>query len=380
MKWSFRIAKLFGIEIRVHLTFALIVAVFAGAFGRHHGSSGMLFGVALVSCLFACVVLHELGHSLVAQAFGISVREILLLPIGGVARLGREPERPFQELLIALAGPLVNVLIAAVLLAIAILTFGSNWLLEGGLLDGRSEPSWSALLAWLLTGNISVAIFNMIPALPMDGGRVFRALLAMLLGKGRATNIAAAVGQVLAAVIAVLGIHKQESLLTLIGVFVFLAAAQERAASQTGEALSALRAADAVSLNTIVLGPGDLLGPVVRYLLRSEQSHFPVVHGERLIGVLSREDVLREVSRTGSAGYVAGLVERRVLEVDANTPLDQVRAKIMENDGRPVVVRGIQGYLGLLSFEDVSRVARVATRLQRSKVLRPGERSRASLS
>jgi Zn-dependent protease len=332
-----------------------------------------------VCCFFACITLHELGHSWVAQGFGLSVREIVLLPIGGVARLGREPQRPIHELLIALAGPLVNVAIAAVLIVLALLTFGRSWLLEGGVFEALVHPSWGGLLAGLLLGNISLAVFNMIPALPMDGGRVFRALLAMVLGKPRATNIAAFLGQVLAAGLVVLAIRQDpvDPMLAVIGMFVFLGAAQERASNQAGELLATIRAADVVSHNTIVLGPGDVLGSVVGHILRTPQSHFPVVHGEQLLGVLAREDALRSLGELGPDAYVAGLIQRGVPEVDASMPLDQVRSRILENEGRPVVVRTHHGYLGLLSFEDVSRAARVATRLEKSKLRRTSNRSRS---
>jgi Zn-dependent protease/CBS domain-containing protein len=378
MKWSFRIARVSGIDIRVHLTFALIVAYFALTFSREHGGRGALFGAVFVCCLFLCVLLHELGHSWVAQAFGVSVREILLLPIGGVARLGREPERPIHELLIALAGPLVNVVIAALLLVVAFFALGMPWLLDGGFLEDLRRPSWSGLLGGLLWGNVMVAVFNMIPALPMDGGRVFRALLAMMFGKRRATSIAATVGQVLAVGIGLWALNEHQAWLTLIAMFVFFGATQERASGQTNALLSTLRAGDAVNFNTIVLSPGDVLATVAHHSLRSDQSHFPVVHGERLIGVLSREDALRAMAEHGGDAYVARFIQRRIHEVDANLPLDEVRNRILENDGRPVVVRGIQGYLGLLSFEDMSRAARVASRLERSRALQENPRRRSA--
>jgi Zn-dependent protease/predicted transcriptional regulator len=328
----------------------------------------------LVCCFFLCVVLHELGHSLVAQAYGVAVREIVLLPIGGVARLSREPEHPWHELLIALAGPLVNVAIAALLLGVALATFGSPWLLEGGLTQGLT-PTWGSLLGNLLIGNIILAVFNMIPALPMDGGRVFRATLAMFMGKPRATSIAGTLGQVLAAGLTVIGLFK-DPVLMIIGVFVFLGASQERASSQAGELLSDIRAQDAVNPSSVVLAPGDVLGQVLRIILGTAQSHFAVVHGEQVLGVLGREDVLRALPKHGTATYVAALMQRGLPEVDATMMLSEVRQRMLENEGRPVLVRGPDGYLGVLSFEDVSRVVRVAARLEKSKILRPADRSR----
>jgi Zn-dependent protease len=380
MKWSYRIGRVSGIDIRVHLTFALIVAYFALLFSREHGGLGALFGAFLVCCLFVCVVLHELGHSLVAQAFGVGVREIVLLPIGGVARLTREPQHPWEELLIALAGPLVNVAIGALLLVVALLTFGSPWLLEGDIWQGMSRPSWAGLLGNLLVSNLVLAVFNMIPALPMDGGRVLRAGLAMLLGRPRATSIAASLAQVLAAGFIALALFKQrDPILVLIGVFVFLGAAQERASSQAGELLGDLRAGDVVNPSHVVLGPGETLGRVVGLILRTPQSYFPVVHGEQLIGVLGREDALRALPKLGPDAYVAGIIERKVTEVNAASTLDDVRRTILEHDGRPVVVRGAEGYLGLLAFEDITRIVRVAARLEKSSALRRSESRRSAV-
>jgi Zn-dependent protease/CBS domain-containing protein len=369
-----------GIDIRVHLTFALIVAYFALVFSREHGGFGALFGVFLVCCLFLCVVLHELGHSLVAQAFGVTVREIVLLPVGGVARLAREPQHPWQELLIALAGPLVNVVIGAVLLVVALVSFGVPWFFEGDFWQGLGKPSWGGLLSNLLVSNVMLAVFNMIPALPMDGGRVLRAGLAMLLGRARATNIAATLAQVLAAGLIVLATFKlKDPILVIIGAFVFLGATQERASSQAGELLGDMRAGDVVNPSYVVLGPGETLGHVIALLLRTPLSHLPVVHGDQLIGVLGREDALRAVSKLGSDAYVAGVMERNVTEVSASASLEDVRRTILERDGRPVVVRGANGYLGLLSFEDISRVVRVVSRLDKASALRRREQSNAPL-
>lgn len=181
MKWSFSIARVFGIDIRIHASF--VFALMIGAmWGLEFGQKGVAFGLLFTILLFACVVLHELGHSLVAKAFKIPVREIVLLPIGGVAQMEKNPEKPVHELLIAVAGPLVNVVIA-----IGIWVAFGKTLLSGidlkALTSPQSvQPSAQALVFWLLTANVSLAVFNMIPAFPLDGGRVLRAVLAMFMG------------------------------------------------------------------------------------------------------------------------------------------------------------------------------------------------------
>ncbi len=252
----------------------------SGACGTALG--GAVFGVVLMLALFACVALHELGHSIVAQGFGVGVREILLLPIGGLARLTSEPRRPAHELLIAVAGPMVNFVIAITLLVLSTAALGPEWLLGGGMLHALAgPPTFLSFLGLLTISNVALAVFNMIPALPMDGGRVFRALLSFVFGKARATEVAATVGQVLAAGLAILGILGPNLILALIGGFVFLGAAQERAAARAIAALEGLTAADGCDEHAVVLSPADRLGVALGVALRTPQSHFAVVHGDR---------------------------------------------------------------------------------------------------
>jgi Zn-dependent protease/CBS domain-containing protein len=367
MSWSFRIARVSGIDIKVHASFALIVLYFAFEFGRRGGLRGALFGALVVCCLFVCVALHELGHSLVAQRFGVGVREILLLPIGGVARLEREPQKAWHELLIAVAGPLVNVVLAVALGLVGLFSFGPGYTLQESV---ARAPEFRNLIGILVQGNVLLAVFNMIPALPMDGGRVLRAALAMVIGKARSTRIAAVLGQVLAAGLFVIGVMRPEHLmLALIGAFVFLGATQERMAVDANSALRGFVARDVCATNPVVLSPGDTLGAAIDVMLRSSQHHFAVVHGTSVVGLLSRDDALRAVSRVGPAAYVAGVMERELGVIDASTPLDEVRTRLIELGNRPLIVRSAEGYLGILGLEDLSRVAAIATALRRGGVL-----------
>jgi Zn-dependent protease len=366
MKWSFRVARVSGIDIRVHATFALILLIGAAHWGFPYGAPGAVFGAVFMLALFACVALHELGHSLVAQRFGVSVKEILLLPIGGVARLGKEPSQPIHELLIAVAGPLVNVVIAAVLVVGSVLSWGPGWFADGSF--GRAAlagPSLATFVASLLFSNLALAVFNMIPALPMDGGRVFRAILAMLLGKLRATYIAATVGQIMSAGLALLGLVSGNVILVLIGAFVFFGASQERAAARAAQNLAGLGAGQVVDPRALVLSPGDLLGVALHQAVRASQAHFAVVHGDRVVGTLSREDMLRHLHARGPMAYVAGVMQPELVEVDAAMPLSEVRTRLLELGGaRPVVVRGPFGYLGLLGIEDLARAAMMSEALR----------------
>ena len=220
MKWSYRLGKVAGIDVNIHVTFTLLIAwvlLMHWLTGQTLGAA--VNGLAFVVAIFGCVLLHELGHALAARRFGIGTRDITLLPIGGVARLERMPEKPLQELWVALAGPAVNVLIAAVLYMWLVMTKQLVPLGQLGIVTGP-------FIERLLVVNVLLIVFNMIPAFPMDGGRCVRALLALRLEYARATRIAAGVGQVIAVGFVVLGLFSNPFLL-LIGAFVWLGAAQE---------------------------------------------------------------------------------------------------------------------------------------------------------
>jgi Zn-dependent protease len=372
MKWSLRVARVSGIDVRVHATFALAVAYFAIGFGASHGTRGAAFGALLICALFACVTLHELGHSLVAQRFGVGVSEILLLPIGGVARLTSEPRKPLHELLIALAGPLVNVVIAFGLFLALVRYAPDSFDLRN--LPEFAEPSPLGLVRSLFFGNVMLAIFNMLPALPMDGGRVFRALLSLAIGRSRATRIAAGVGQLIAIGLVVYGLRANSSSsgwLALIGLFVFVGAAQERAAGRASDLLSELRAGEVCDPHALVLAPHEQVGHVLDTLVRSPQAHFAVFYGKELVGTVARDQILAMAPRVGLNAPLASLMRREFFAVDAGTPLDEVRRRLMELGGRPVVVRSLTGFAGVLGFEDLQRITRVAERLAQAGIRRP---------
>jgi len=355
MKWSTRVARVFGIDIKIHGTFYLILLLGAVQWGVPHGMPGAVFGVLLMSALFVCVVLHELGHSLVAKAFGLPVHEIVLLPIGGVAKMEKNPEKPVHELLISIAGPLVNVAIAAVLVIStgAIERFKS--LDPHGLVDGQPmAPSGTTFLFWLIAANVTLAVFNLIPAFPLDGGRVLRSVLAMVIGFSRATRIAVSVGQVLAVALGLLGLFDGNFILAFIAVFIFLGAGQERNEEQARAILTTLRVGDAYNKYALTLSPGDTLSHVVGYLLTSYQPDFAVLQGSRLLGVVTRDDVLKTLASETQDVYVAGIMQREVLAVDGKQSLDEVRNMMQEKGTRIAAVYEGESFLGLISQEDMA--------------------------
>jgi Zn-dependent protease len=371
VSWSLRLGSVSGIAIRVHFTFALLVAAVASHLGERAGPRGALFGVLLVFGLFGCVVLHELGHALVAQRFGVAVREIVLLPIGGVARLLSEPKKPLHELLIAIAGPLVNVVLA--LLALVALR-GSVPILDPAAQQARAlsaitAPTAESVLLLLFYSNVTLAVFNMLPALPMDGGRVLRSLLSFAFGQVRATNIAAGLAQVLAVGLAIYGLQYNPMLL-FIALLVFMGAGQERSTTRTNVLLAELKAGEVCDPHAISFAPGDSVGVAVDQTLRSPQAHFLVSHGDQPIGTLSRDELIGLAGRVGLHAPLATIMRRGPETVPPEMPLSEVRRTLQENGGVPVVVRSEEAVLGVLGLEDIARIASLTDHLARGGVRR----------
>jgi Zn-dependent protease len=227
MRWSLKVASVAGIEVRIHLTFLLFLAWIWFSYYQVAGLTGAVQGVLFILSLFACVLLHEFGHAFAARAFGIATPDITLLPIGGVARLTRIPDKPWQELVVAIAGPLVNVVIAAALI------FVVHRSAELEQLQYLESPRVE-LLSKLASVNVMLVLFNLIPAFPMDGGRILRALLAMALPYAQATQIAARIGQGLAIVFGIFGLFGNP-LLIFIAFFIFAGAQQEAAIARAKE-------------------------------------------------------------------------------------------------------------------------------------------------
>jgi Zn-dependent protease/predicted transcriptional regulator len=362
MKWSFTIARVAGIDIKVHATFFLILLLGAIQWEGPNGFMGAFFGILLMALLFLCVILHELGHSLVAQYFGLPVSEIILLPIGGVSKMERNPRKPMEELLLAIAGPLVNIIIAAALVAAAGAAGTLSSLNAKGLVSGQPlSPSSSVLLAWLLAANITLALFNLVPAFPMDGGRALRAILWMFLGFTKATQIASAFGQLLAFAFGLYAVLSGHFLLALIALFIYLGAGQEWTEERARTVLTTFKVGDAYNKHALTLGPGDQVNEVVHILLTSYQPDFAVMQGSSLLGVVTREDVLKALATETQDVYVTGIMRREVPQFQASMHLDEVRRVMLENGIRVAAVYEGEKYLGLISQEDISEAVLIAT-------------------
>src|SRR3712207_1321482 len=260
MNWSFPLLRVRGIEIKVHVTFVLILVWAAYYWGIQTGAGlqGALFGIVATLLLFVCVTLHELGHAFQALKYGIEVEDITLLPIGGVARL-RVPDNARQELAIAVAGPVVNIVIAAVLIAIGALTGTTVIEDPSAVSTAMGRANWEALLPYLTVANIGLVLFNAIPAFPLDGGRVLRALLALRLDYVRATAIAVAIGQGLALLLGLLGFLGGNYFLIVIAIFIWFGASQEGEQVALRRALGGATVGQAMSPRPPVLAATDPL-------------------------------------------------------------------------------------------------------------------------
>jgi Zn-dependent protease/CBS domain-containing protein len=367
---SFRVARIKGIEIRVHMTFALALLWAALDWGlwRGLGVTGALYGVALIGLLFVCVTLHELAHSLVARRYGAVVRDITLLPIGGVARLEGLPERPAQEFLMALAGPAVNVALAALIGAVALPLLGWRALDSLSLLFRRlNSISLEKLLVDLLTANLGLAFFNLLPAFPMDGGRVLRALLASRMDELEATRIATRVGQGLAVMLGLAGIFTGALNLTLVAVFIFFGAGQEWRGTQLASALRQVPASAALIREGMMLSPHERLGRAVEITLRTGQTDFAIFDRGYLVGVLTREDVAEGFRRYGPNVLVERVMGTDFPVAQASETLLDLQRKMQASGSSAISVVEEGHFLGLATLGSV----RNALRLSQTQRWRP---------
>ena len=347
MKWSLKLGRFLGIDVHLHVTFLLLL-VFIGAahWVTGGGPQAALAGLLFISLLFLCVLLHEYGHALMARRFGIGTREITLLPIGGVAALERLPDRPLQELWVALAGPAVNVAIAGALGLWLALSGSWEPLAALGTTDGP-------LLERLFVANLFLVGFNLLPAFPMDGGRVLRALLALRLPFVRATRIAARVGQGMAVLFGLVGLFGNPMLL-LVAVFVWLGAAQEGNAAELKSSFADARAGDAMVTDFRVLAPGATLGEAAGLLLSGEQRDFPVAAHGRVVGVLHQADLLAHLRTRGEWAAVEEVMRRDFAAVNVDAPLAEAFAQTQSENGSLVVVVEEGQVVGLLTPENVA--------------------------
>jgi len=360
MRWSLKVGEVSGIDIKIHVTFLLIV-IWAAAQGMSGmgGIRGALFAAVSIILLFVCITLHELGHSLVARRLGIRVRDITLLPIGGLARLESLPQKPLHEILIAIAGPAVNfaVVVGLGLVLALIRSNGQPFSLRYLSYALIGPRSFLSLLVYLLAANLILGLFNLIPAFPMDGGRVLRAFLAMWTSYPRATHIAARVGQLMAVGLVLLGLSPLGSFsMVLVALFVLTGASFENQMVQARAVLDELRVRHALPMQTVrPVAAEDTLAGVMGLDFHNHRRDFPVVQGNVLVGILSRDDLLASIRHRGGHARVAEAMRSEFPTVSPQDPLLRAQQLIAQTGLSALPVFDQGHFLGLISLEDINR-------------------------
>lgn len=346
MKWSWKVVKVAGIDIYIHATFLLLLLWAGYGYWQAEGSlAAVASGLTFVLAVFVCVVLHELGHALTARHYGIATQHITLLPIGGIAALEKMPEDPKQEMWVALAGPAVNATIA-----------GAIWVAVGTeVFTGSATQSqtWTDLpfLERIMIANIMLATFNMLPALPMDGGRVFRAALATRLSHDAATEIAAKVGRAIALCLGFIGIA-YSPVLAFIALFVWIGAAAELHSSRMKTALHGVSIGEAMLTDYEVLSQTDQLSRAIELTLAGSQRDFPVMDQTRLIGALTQSDLLRGLQAAGETAPVVDWMQREVPTLEVDHPLEEV-LEGLQGGAHPIVSVKRRGTVaGIINLEN----------------------------
>ena len=353
MRGAFPIARIAGIDVKIHVTFFLLLAWIGFVYHRSGGMPATVNGVIFVLLIFLCVLLHEFGHALAARHYGIKTHDITLLPIGGLARLERMPDKPSEEVVVALAGPAVNIVIAGVLWIFIGLTSG---LPNPEVMHQTSLP----LALRLFTVNIWLVLFNMIPAFPMDGGRVLRAVLAMRMNYARATQIAASIGQGIAFIFFILGLQSNPMLL-LIAVFIYFGASSEVAFAQMKSVSKDLRVSAAMVTQFQALPLSATLHEAAEALLRTSQHEFTITDElGKVHGILTRDDMIADLRKSGAETPVADVMRANVPTVPQSMLFERAYA-VMQQCSCPAlpVLDGGGRLVGLFTPENVGEMIMV---------------------
>ncbi len=351
MKRSLSFPKVAGIDIHIHWTFSLLIVwIIYNNMRAGLDATQVTWSVIFVLSLFICVTLHELGHALAAKRYGIKTKDITLYPIGGVARLEKMPEKPKQELIVALAGPAVNLTIA-LLLSPAILNS-----------DISAEESSRVLiinahnfLPMLGMLNITLAVFNLIPAFPMDGGRVLRALLAMKLGRVKATQIAAGIGKLLALGFIVMGFYSNPFLI-FIGLFVILGANAEEQMVMTQSLIIELTAKNAMMTNFISLEKEEPISKAIELLLAGQAKSFLVTDQGVPYGIIDRDDIIRGVKEFNENQSVEHIAQKELIYVNSATPLIEVFMEFRKTRTPLILVKDSDQLVGMIDTDNIAEL------------------------
>ncbi len=343
MKGSIRLFDIFGISIRIHFTFLLLPIIFGHFYG--------LRGVFLILFVFCCVTLHELCHSLQARHFGVKVDQIVLLPIGGVAAMGSIPEEPSEELKISLAGPLFNITFALVLFLPAYFLLGPQNLFHPGI------ETWPKTFAYAFWINPILAAFNLLPAFPMDGGRILRSFLARKMDYGKATRIAVAFGHTFAVLFGFVGLlsNPPNLILIIIAFFIFMVASQEGMQVDLRLRLRRFSVKDVLPDKFFSVSALTPLAEVLRLTLHSHQDDFPVVDDGRVVGLLTRADIILAIHQSGMQKLVKDIMRKDFPTLQVGDSLIKAHRLMEQWQMKAIPVLKREEVVGVVSLEDISR-------------------------
>ena len=359
MRGSITIATIFGTKVRMHFTFLILLVWVGAGEALARGAEAAITGIIFVLLLFVCVIAHEFGHVLVARHYGGRTRDILLLPIGGVSRMERMPEGPAQELAVAVAGPAVSIAIGAVL--IALVGFPTAQSIE--------SPALQSLLPRLAATNLFLALFNLLPAFPMDGGRALRALLAMRMDRVAATKIAARFGHIIAVLFVLLGLISGNPILLLIGIFIYFGASAEAADTELRQLAQTLMVSDVMRSNVQPIASSASLSDGIALMLKAGQHAIPVTRPDgSLAGVATKDGIIRAVHRSGKETAISEAVQEDVPVVASHQRLADALELMQGHSAPAVIVVNPQGELtGMLTPETLSDLMLVQTLSQQHK-------------
>jgi Zn-dependent protease/CBS domain-containing protein len=348
MKGSFKLGNIAGIGIFIHWSFSLIIAyIIYSNYRAGHNAEQIMWSVIFVLSIFITVFLHELGHALAAKKYNIKTKDITLLPIGGLARLERIPEKPSEELVVAIAGPLVNIALAVI--TGLFITIPDLKELTVQLTGGVNQSNF--FLNFFIV-NIWLAIFNLVPAFPMDGGRILRAILSMKFERHVATNIAARIGQLLALAFIFIGFNSNPFLI-FIGLFIILGAQAEVEITKTGFMLKGIFVKDIVMKNYETIKGNDLVETAVKQLLNGQSKNFLVISAGHPVGSLSRDEIIEALSNNRSAASIDTVMNREILKLNMKEPIEIAYQKMVANKNGIAVVYENEQFIGVLDVENI---------------------------
>jgi Zn-dependent protease/predicted transcriptional regulator len=347
MRWSVSIGRIFGINFRIHITFFLLLFFIFTSVLNEHGLANAVLATLFICAVFVCVLIHEVGHSLIGRHFGKEATSITLLPIGGVATMVEIPEKPAQEIVMSLVGPFINVVIAGILYL-----FVGHW--TGIAAPNLYPGSVREFFAELIGVNIMLAIFNLIPAFPMDGGRVLRGILAMKMDYVRATSAAVLIGQGLATIFIFFGLFFNWWL-ALIGVFLYMGAGSEKQHVLLRSFLHQVPVSEAMVTDFRSVHPDEALSGVLERFHHGCQEDFPVISEAGLEGILTRDRILASIHDKGLSVRVSDVMDRSFASVDPNMPLDEVYKKLLASRKTAVAVVEKGEIKGMVCLDGISR-------------------------